>query len=331
MSRYLTVVSHLLTQFVSPCSVSQNEKQLSVCFSDMRIACAAFLGATSEVVVGGRKPFFYTYDTASGAVSKLPVLAGCKGLKSHEVMCASPSGLRVAFAGAGGYVHVVCGRLKTWQMDVKMNCACRAIAFVDDHTLVSSGLDADVYVWDLRQRPGAATSGALGRCVARFHNEDGTCTSMLAASLCAQLQGTVFGPRSVPSSSSGGGTGNTYLAVGSESGVVALYYADLSSSASAAAVGGVRPLKALMNLTTKVTCAAFHPSGELLAVASDQKKDQLKLVHLPSGTVYANWPTEKTPLRKVTALAFSPGGGFLAVGNDKGRVLLYRLVHYQSA
>ena len=91
MSRYLTVVSHLLTQFVSPCPVSQNEKQLSVCFSDMRIACAAFLGATSEVVVGGRKPFFYTYDTASGAVSKLPVLAGCKGLKSHEVMCASPS------------------------------------------------------------------------------------------------------------------------------------------------------------------------------------------------------------------------------------------------
>ena len=35
-------------------------------------------------------------------------------------------------------------------MDVKMNCACRAISFVDEHTLVTSGLDAEVYVWGLQ-------------------------------------------------------------------------------------------------------------------------------------------------------------------------------------
>lgn len=54
----------------------KNEKQLSVKFSDMSITCAAFLGCSSEVVVSGRKPFFYSYDTASGLVTKLPGLMG---------------------------------------------------------------------------------------------------------------------------------------------------------------------------------------------------------------------------------------------------------------
>ena len=71
--------------------------------------------------------------------------------------------------------------------------------------------------------------------------------------------------------------------------------------------------------------------GELLAIASDRTKDALKLIHLPTGTVFQNWPSDRTPLRKVTSLDFSPGGGYLAVGNSRGRVLLYRLNHYGSA
>lgn len=71
--------------------------------------------------------------------------------------------------------------------------------------------------------------------------------------------------------------------------------------------------------------------GELLAIASSQKKDQLKLVHLPSCTVFSNWPTERTPIKKVTSLDFSPGGGYLALGNNRGRVLLYRLSHFETA
>ena len=41
--------------------------------------------------------------------------------------------------GAGGYVHVVCGRQKTWQLDVKMNCPCNAVSFLDEDTLTTSG------------------------------------------------------------------------------------------------------------------------------------------------------------------------------------------------
>ena len=43
-----------------------------------------------------------------------------------------------------------------------------------------------------------------------------------------------------------------------------------------------------------------------------QGNDQLRLLHVDSGTVFSNWPTERTPLRKIQCVAFSPGGAFLA-------------------
>ena len=45
-----------------------------------------------------------------------------------------------ARTGAGGYVHIVCGRLKTWQMDVKMNCSCSTVSFLDEDTVTTSGV-----------------------------------------------------------------------------------------------------------------------------------------------------------------------------------------------
>ena len=65
-------------------------------------------------------------------------------------------------------------------------------------------------------------------------------------------------------------------------------------------------------------------------MASKMKRNALRLIHLPSMTVFQNWPTAQTPLHYVHSLAFSPGGGMLAVGNARGRVLLYRLHHYSS-
>jgi U3 small nucleolar RNA-associated protein 18 len=46
--------------------------------------------------------------------------------------------------------------------------------------------------------------------------------------------------------------------------------------------------------------------------------------------VYGNWPTSRTPLRYVSCFDFSPRSGMLAVGNDAGKVLLYRLPHYDE-
>lgn len=64
--------------------------------------------------------------------------------------------------------------------------------------------------------------------------------------------------------------------------------------------------------------------SEILAIASQRKKDALKLLHVPSLSVFSNWPTRGTPLSYVTALDISPHSQFIAIGNDKGKVLLYR-------
>jgi hypothetical protein len=71
----------------------------------------------------------------------------------------SPSGDKIAFYGAGGYAHVVNGHCKSWAYDLKMNSPIRSLTFVDDRAVVSSGLDADVYWWDLRM---------TAKCLLRF-------------------------------------------------------------------------------------------------------------------------------------------------------------------
>ena len=101
----------------------KNEKILGVKFSDMSISNACFRNSSSsssdEVVVCGRKPFFYAFDLKSGKSSKVPGLMG-KSLKSHETMCISPGGGKIAFAGAAGYTHICDGKNKTWVADVKV-------------------------------------------------------------------------------------------------------------------------------------------------------------------------------------------------------------------
>lgn len=55
------------------------------------------------------------------------------------------------------------------------------------------------------------------------------------------------------------------------------------------------------------------------------------VLHVPSMTIFQNWPTSKSPLHYVHCAAFSPHSGYLTIGNARGRVLLYRLHHYSQA
>jgi U3 small nucleolar RNA-associated protein 18 len=151
-------------------------------------------------------------------------------------------------------------------------------------------------------------------CVQRFKHDDGTGTQTLAVN--PHLGGM--------------------LAVGAESGVVSIYQSGARESRLATTH---QKMKSILNLTTVIDNLTFAPDGQMLAMGSSQKKDALKLVsphlrfhwwyalpaaylticlvgmqvHLPSCTVYQNWPTDKTPLKRPTSLTFSPGGGALPV------------------
>lgn len=181
--------------------------------------------------------------------------------------------------------------------------------FISFSMCTRAGGDGVVYTWDMRMR----------RCLSQQVDEGCINGTTLAVS-----------------------PDDRYFASGSSSGVVNVYDRKRHASVlqpllpSAVPVAPFKPshqqpLKALMNLTTTVDSLAFNHDCQILAMASRMKKDSLRLVHIPSFTVFSNWPTSRSPLHYIHSLAFSPRGGYLAVGNAKGRVLLYRLHHYAEA
>lgn len=85
------------------------------------------------------------------------------------------------------------------------------------------------------------------------------------------------------------------------------------------------PRRVFEQLVTPITTLEFSPDGQLFAFASQHKQDALRLVHLPSCTVYKNWPTSSTPLGRIRALAFGRQSDLLAVGNDNGKIRLWQI------
>jgi U3 small nucleolar RNA-associated protein 18 len=264
------------------------------------IYSAAFMGTTGKLLVTGRRSFFYMYDTVSGKMDTVPRIRG-REEKSWERSFVSPDGSTIALMGNDGYIVLMDAHSKSWIANVKINGSVRAVAFTaDGQELLASGSDGDVYRWDMRTR----------KCLERFGNPDGTITSYIATtpSTCARH----------------------HWAVAAESGVVNMYTATPPQTR----IPGMpmnttrTPLKSLLNLHTSVDSMRFNHDGQLMAFASSREKDGLRVLHVPSATVFSNWPTSKTPLKQVSCLDFSPDSRYLAVGNDHGHCLLYRLLHY---
>lgn len=272
-----------------------NDKIHGIHFSQMPIMCASFLGDSGSVVMSGRRPFFYVYDAASGSVERVHATMFGRKERSLERFTVSPDGRVIAFVGNDGYIILIDGFSKRWIGDLKMNGSVRAITFSkDSEYIMGSGSDGDVYKWNVKSR----------RCVERFHNEDGTITSSLAAS-------------------------KDVLAVGAESGVVNLYDDRRSSAFSrGVSIVGRTPIKSIMNLTSSADLVKFNDDGQILAMSTRREKNGLKLLHVPTATVFSNWPTSKTPLKYVWSMDFSPGSKYFCAGNDQGKCLLYQLKHF---
>lgn len=258
------------------------------------ISSAWFLGATGTVVASGRRSFFYLYDSVAGKLDRIPKLSG-RNEQSLESCFAAPDGSTLAFAGNDGFVLLFDVKQKHLKSTVKLNGTVRSICFSGEHEVLASGCDGDVYRFDMRTR----------RCVERFVNQDGSKTTYLAAS-------------------------DRHMAVGAYSGVVNLYPDTPSGSTTITTTTPRAPIKSLLNLRTAINHARFNCDGNLLAISSRMEKGAFRLVHMPTATVFSNWPTGKTPLGYVSSVDFSPESRFVAIGNDKGKCLLYKLNHYSD-
>ncbi|GMH39855.1 hypothetical protein BSKO_07759 [Bryopsis sp. KO-2023] len=276
----------------------ENPKMQTVHFNDMRVVKAAFSPSGHQITVsGGGNKHCYVYDIEASTLQKVQSSQrdGCPHLVTFTTSKA-PDVPLAAFHGTGGTLPLLCMKSKQWVGTLKMNTGNlveSAVFSRDGKELYSAGSGGTVHVWDLRMR----------RCRHRW-NDDGAlkCTSM------------ALSPQ------------EHYMAVGSEMGAVNLYNFD--DCRPSGAQNAPAPIKTLLNLTTRIDDMQFNSDAQILAIASQRIPGSLRLVHMPSRTVFKNWPTMKTPLEYVSRVAFSPGGAFFAAGNSKGRVLLYRLHHY---
>ncbi|ORX63246.1 WD40 repeat-like protein [Basidiobolus meristosporus CBS 931.73] len=270
-----------------------NNKIQSVHFKDLPIHQAAFTPEGNQILLSGRRKYFYAYDVEAGQITKISGIRG-REEKSLEKFKVSPDGEYIAFQGREGYIVLVSQRTKQWVANLKMNGQVRSIDWsADGRYLYSIGTDTEIYQWDMKTM----------RCMKKFPDYGGYRPSIISVS-----------------------NTNGYYACGSQSGIVNIY-----ESASLQSTDSPQPVKSIMNLTTNVTAMKFNHDSQILGISSRAKKDQFRLVHMPSMTVFNNWPTHGTPLSYVNAFDFSPESGYLAIGNDKGKVLLYRLGHYPVA
>lgn len=116
-----------------------------------------------------------------------------------------------------------------------------------------------------------------------------------------------------------------WVAIGSSSGIVNIYDRLSWTVENLSANPRPKPTKVFDQLITPISHITFSDDGQMLVIGSRWKRDALRLIHLPSCTIYRNWPTSSTPLGRISSVAVSPGGEYLAIGNEKGKVKLWEI------
>ncbi|CAK5268602.1 unnamed protein product [Mycena citricolor] len=293
---------------------------------------ANFHPSGSSLLLTGNRPFYFVYDLHRGEMihktgrglwgsfdsstmlaqprRKRPRRGGSErdstsggGAAGMEVTAFNDSGSMLAVAGQGGNVHLVDWKSAAGQVVGSLKCGASIKSLWwtgQDDTLAALTNDSEVYLWDVGQR----------RCVRRWKDEGGFRGAGRA--MAGARQG--------------------WLAIGSNTGLVNVYGAD-SFRHSEGTTFSAQPkaVKTIGNLTTAISTLRFNHDSQLMALASRDKKDALRVIHLPSLTAFSNWPTSSTPLGHVTAVDFSAQSEYLVIGNTRGKVLLYHLMDYGAA
>lgn len=267
-------------------------------FRDSPIQSCQFAPGSNLVYAAGRRRYMNRWNIFTGEVDKILRMYGNdKFQRSYEYFKISPKGSFVALLGSSGWVNLINGQTGQFVKGFKVDGFVADFEFsTDESVLIVANHTGDM--WEFA--PHAASTKVLRRWT------DVGAVTVTKIRL--------------------GGPGDRWLAVGTKSGVVHLY--DRTTFATVASGANPKPFREVGNLVTAITNLSFAPDGQILCISSKEKKDALKMVHLPLGTVFANWPTSGTPLGRVTVSEFSPNGQMLAIGNDVGRVTLWRLNHY---
>jgi U3 small nucleolar RNA-associated protein 18 len=304
--------STLFIHHIAPDAPAPNPLLTSLHIRRTPITTSAFSSPNgNQIYASGRRRFFHIWDLNSGKVDKINGSADRREeQKSMERFKLSPCGRYIGLVGStrkgGGVINIHNTGTAQWLAQVRVDGRGGIADFAwwaNGEGLTAANLNGEISEWD----------GQLNRIVARWKDAGGVGTTVL------RLGGSLSQSQSSEHSLGP----DRYLAIGSKSGIVNIY--DRSTWTSTSLPRNPEPLRALDQLVTPITQIEIAPDGQFLAMASETKKDALRLVHLPSCIVYRNWPTQSTPLGRVTSVAISPNSEYLAVGNERGRIRFWQI------
>ena len=274
------------------------------------IQSSGFLGPSGDkIVFSGKRQYFHTWDLPSGTIQKVNRVYGQKEeQRTMERTKLSPCGRFIALAGsskkAGGIINILDANTTQWVASARIEGRNGVADFAwwsDSTGLTIVGKGSEVGEWSLTSRS----------FIARWI-DDGHAPTVITL-------GGRHGPSQLGS--------DRWITIGSQSGIVNIYDRKTFVTAKNEIAIPERPTpkRAFNQLKRATNSLVISGDGQILCMSSKHDKDSLRLVHLPSCTLYRNWPTSSTPLGRVTSVAFMNGSEVLAVGNDAGKIRLFEI------
>jgi len=303
--------STLYLHHISPTAhPTPNPPITSVHIRHTPLATSAFLLPKGDkIFFSGRRRYFHTWDLPTGTIQKVTRIYGHKDeQKSMERFKLSPCGRYMGLVGSskkgGGIVNVLDANTTQWIAAARIEGKNGVADFAwwsDGEGFTVVGKGGEVGEWSVESKS----------FVARWIDDGSIGATVLTL-------GGPHGPKPLG--------GDRWVAIGSQSGVVNIYDRRAFVSGNEINVKErPEPNRRFEQLTTPTSNLTISPDGQLLVLSSKWKKDALRLVHLPSCTVYRNWPTSSTPLGRITAVAFASGSDMLAVANEAGKIRLWEI------
>ncbi|EPE26211.1 WD40 repeat-like protein [Glarea lozoyensis ATCC 20868] len=274
------------------------------------IHTSAFLSPNGDkIFFSGRRKYFHIWDMPTGTIQKVTRVYGQKDeQKSMERFKLSPCGTYMALVGTsrkgGGLLNILDAASTQWIASARIEGKNGVADFAwwrDSKGLTIVGKGGEVGEWSIESR------SFLARWI-----DDGYGPTVMTL-------GGKNGPESLG--------GDRWIVIGSQSGIVNIYDRRAFASPKNEIIVPERPQpnKTFEQLTKPTSNLEISPDGQLLVFSTKWKKDALRLVHLPSCTVYRNWPTSQTPLGRITAVAFNGESSMLAIANEQGKIRLFEV------
>ncbi|XP_049869955.1 U3 small nucleolar RNA-associated protein 18 homolog [Pectinophora gossypiella] len=267
-----------------------NDKLHSFKLKHFKVTATNFTPEGSEAFIASKTNHSYCIYNLVKAEPTLVQLPQI--VKKPIIFQMSSDGKYIATSAGYDEVYIICTESRELLRTLKHGSNVEAVAFSSNcDQLYSYGIQGEVSIWDL----------STFRVVKKYYDHGCVRASCITASPCGRL-----------------------LATGSGEGIVNVY--ETSNITTSEPV----PIKTISNLTTKITSLRFNATTEILAAASGFYPNAVKLVHIPSYHVFANFPKPSFNLYQVDTVNFSPNSGFMALGNNKGCAYLYRLKYYKN-